>query len=410
MKKDLDRLMRDAGIDVLWVSGASSESPNIYYLTNGASLTSAWVILQPGKKPLLCYPPMEREAAAASSCRTLDFSRLGADEITRRYNDPVEVRFRMFKRLAEIEKISGRLAVQGVMDPGEAHALLGALSRRLTGIKVVRVNPPLLESARLTKDAVEIRRMKETAASSLEALEAGLSVIRKGRLQAERVVDSRGRPVTMGRVKEAIRLALAERGLYEAHGTIFSIGRDAGIPHAESPEDTVITAGRTVVLDLFPRQKGGGYFFDITRSFCIGHAPKKVLNLYHEVLSAQRKAIAAIEPGMEGRCLQELVCERFEALGHPTNRSCPGTTEGYVHNLGHGIGLEVHEYPYLRLQDRPEERNRLQPGMVFTVEPGLYYPEQDMGIRIEDVVYIDFRGKAKILAPFKKFPVLAVEG
>jgi len=410
MKKDLDRLMRDAGIDVLWVSGASSESPDIYYLTNGAPLTSAWVILRPGKKPLLCHPPMEREAAAASGCRTLDFSRLGADALTRRHNDPLEVRFRMFKRLAEIEKLSGRLAVQGVMDPGEAHALLGALNRRLPGIKVVRINPPVLESARLTKDAGEIRRMKEVAASSLAALKAGLSVIRRGRLQGERLVDSRGRPVTMGRVKEAIRLALAERGLYEAHGTIFSIGCEAGIPHAESPEETVLTAGKTVVLDLFPRQNGGGYFFDITRSFCIGHAPKKALSLYHEVLAAQRKAIAAIEPGMEGRCLQELVCDRFEALGHSTNRSCPGTTEGYVHNLGHGIGLEVHEYPYLRLQDRPEERNRLQPGMVFTVEPGLYYPGQDMGIRIEDVVYIDFRGKAKILAPFKKFPVLAVEG
>ena len=410
MKKDLERLMRDAGIDVLWVSGASSECPDIYYLTNGVSLTTAWVILRPGEKPLLCHSPMERKAASSSRCRTLDFSRLGADELSRRHNDPVEVLFRMFERLVEIENLSGRLAVHGVMDPGKAHELLGALNRRLDGIEIVRVNPPALELARLTKDNQEIRRMKKVAASALEALEAGLKIIRLAHPEENRLVDSLGRPVTVGKVKEAILLALAERDLHEAHRTIFSIGREAGIPHAVSPSETVLTTGRTVVLDLFPRQNGGGYFFDITRSFCIGHAPQEALKLYQEVLSAQQKAIAAIAPGMDGCDLQELVCGYFEGLGHPSNHSHPGTTEGYVHNLGHGVGIEIHEHPFLRLQDTPEEHNRLQPGSVFTIEPGLYYPERGMGIRLEDVVYLDSRGKAKILAPFKKFPVLELAG
>ncbi len=410
MKKDLERLMHDAGIDVLWVSGATSECPDIYYLTNGVSLSKAWVILRPGAKPLLCHSPMEREAASSSGCRTLDFNLLGAEEISRKYDDPVEVRFRMFERLAEMENLSGRLAVHGLMDPGEAHALFGAISERLDGIEPARVNPPILEQARFTKDDQEINRMKEVAASALETLEEGLKVIRLAHSDGDRLVDSRGRPVRVGKVKEAIRLGLAERGLYEAHGTILSIGREAGIPHAESSPDTVFTTGRTVVLDMFPRQNGGGYFFDITRSFCIGHAPKEALELYHQVLAAQRKAIGVIEPGMEGYRLQELVCDHFEALGHPTIRSHPGTTEGYVHNLGHGIGLEVHENPYLRIQDTPGEHSRIQPGAVFTIEPGLYYPERDMGIRIEDVVYLDNKGNAKILAPFKKFPVLALEG
>ncbi|MBN2288490.1 MAG: aminopeptidase P family protein [Candidatus Glassbacteria bacterium] len=409
MKKDLERLMRDEGIDVLWVLGASSACPDIYYLTGGVPLTTAWVILRPGKKPLLCHSPLEREAARSSGCRTLDFGRLGASELSRRYSDPVEVRFRMFKRLAGMEKLSGRLAVHGVMDPVEAHALLSALSRRLPGIRIARVNPTVLERARLTKDRQEISRMKRVAVSALEALEAGLQVIRDSRAEGDRVVDRRGRPLSVGMVKEAISMALAERGLYEAHGTIFSIGREAGIPHAESPPATVLTTGRTVVLDLFPRQTGGGYFFDITRSFCIGHAPPEARKLYREVLAAQRKAIAAAGAGIDGSRLQELVCDHFEALGHPTLRSRPGTAEGYVHNLGHGVGVEVHEYPYLRLQDKPDECNRLRPGTVFTVEPGLYYPERGMGVRLEDVVYLDSRGKARVLAPFKKFPVLGLK-
>jgi len=128
------------------------------------------------------------------------------------------------------------------------------------------------------------------------------------------------------------------------------------------------------------------------------------------VLAAQEKAIAAARAGTDGCRLQELVCDHFEALGHPTLRSKPGTKEGYVHSLGHGVGLEVHEYPYLRLQDAPDPRNCLLPGSVFTIEPGLYYPERGLGIRIEDVVYINEQGKAEILAPFEKFPILELEG
>jgi Xaa-Pro aminopeptidase len=410
MKQDLERLMRDSGLDVLWVSGAGATCPDIYYLTQGAPLTTAWVVLKRGAKPLLCHSPMEREAASASGCRTLDFSLMGMNELSRRYSDPLEVRFRMFERLVKMEQLSGRLAVHGLMDPGEAHALLGALSSRLPGIETARINPSVIEQARRTKDSQEIRRMKQVAALALEALEAGLQVIRRARADGDRLVDSTGIPVTVGRVKETIRVSLAEKGLHEAHGTILSIGREAGIPHAESSPETILTTGRTVVLDLFPKQNGGGYFFDITRSFCIGHAPPEALKLYREVLEAQRKAIASIEPEMDGGRLQKLVCDHFEALGHPTIRNRPGTTEGYVHNLGHGIGLEVHEHPFLRLQDEPEPRNRLVPGAVFTIEPGLYYPERGMGIRLEDVVYFDTKGKARILAPFKKFPVLKLEG
>ena len=163
------------------------------------------------------------------------------------------------------------------------------------------------------------------------------------------------------------------------------------------------------MLDVFPRRGGGGYFFDITRSFCISRAPAEAIELYRKVIEVQEKALALAAENVDGSDLQAEACDRFEKMGHPTQRSQPGTTEGYVHSLGHGIGLEVHEHPYLRLQDSPDESNRLRKGSVFTVEPGLYYPERGLGIRIEDVAYIDDTGRARVLAPFDKFPVLKLE-
>jgi Xaa-Pro aminopeptidase len=410
MKKDIPHLLAGREIDILWVTGATHDCPEVYYLADGAAFTRAWILLRPGSQPLLCHGPMERESAALSGCRTLDFISLGQEAVSRSVSDPILVQVETFARLAERESLSGRMAVHGVMDPGEARFLIEEIERRLPQIEVVRDTPSLLDEARATKDPQEIEDLKAVARDSLEALKAALDLLRGSHIEDGRLTGPDRAPVTVGAVRAVLSARLAALGLTETHETILSIGREAGIPHASSLPDTVFTAGRTVVIDLFPCRKGGGYYFDITRSFVIGSAPEEALQLYEDVLSAQRKAVSAVRPGMDGRELQELVCGHFESLGHPTVRQDPSTTRGYVHSLGHGVGLQVHEYPYLRLQDVPDPRNRLLPGSVFTIEPGLYYPEQGMGIRIEDLFYLDPDGAVCELAPFEKFPVLEPQG
>jgi len=410
MKSDLLRLLAERNIDLLWAVGATHDCPDVYYLTNGQPLTLAWIILRRGHEPLLVHGAMERESAARSGCRTIDFSSLGIEELSRSFSDPLALRQELFVRLAERENLSGRLTVHGVMDPGEAHALLAELPRRISGLEVVRDTPSLIQEARITKDGPEIERMKDVAARSLVAFDAALALLRSGHLEDSLLLDEHGHGITVGRVKAAISASLAAQGLQETHETILSIGREAGIPHASSEPETVFSAGKTVVFDLFPCTRGGGYYFDITRSFGIGFLPEAERKLWDCVLQAQEKAIAAIRPGLDGSRLQELVCEHFEAAGHPTVRSNPRTSEGYVHSLGHGVGLEVHEYPYLRLNDTPISRNSLLPGSVFTIEPGLYYPGYGMGVRIEDSLYLDSAGNPQFLAQYPKYPVLVPEG
>ena len=87
--------------------------------------------------------------------------------------------------------------------------------------------------------------------------------------------------------------------------------------------------------------------------------------------------------------LQELACDYFRERGHPVVKDNPELVEGYPHSLGHGVGLDVHESPYIGTADK----NILSKGNVFTIEPGLYYPERGLAVRIEDTVYINSEGK-----------------
>jgi Xaa-Pro aminopeptidase len=95
---------------------------------------------------------------------------------------------------------------------------------------------------------------------------------------------------------------------------------------------------------------------------------------------------------------QRWVCLEFEKNGHKTPLNTPAPVEGYVHSLGHGLGLNVHERPWSGLT--ASEDNRLKPGVVMTIEPGLYYPEKGMGVRVEDSVWVRPDGGMEVLADY----------
>jgi Xaa-Pro aminopeptidase len=102
------------------------------------------------------------------------------------------------------------------------------------------------------------------------------------------------------------------------------------------------------------------------------------------------------------------VCEFFESRGHPTIGSDPKTHDGYVHGLGHGVGLQVHERP--SLSDSAANTDRLEAGNVVTIEPGLYYPERNAGVRLEDIVYLRPDGTLEVLSTFPLDLVVPCQG
>jgi Xaa-Pro aminopeptidase len=156
--------------------------------------------------------------------------------------------------------------------------------------------------------------------------------------------------------------------------------------------------GQTIIFDIYPCEAGGGYFYDFTRTWCLGYATDEALALYEDVLNVYRRIAGSLQAGTPCQDYQALACELFEGRGHPTPKSHPGTQAGYVHGLGHGVGLYIHERPYFSLN--PGEDDLLPFGAVVTVEPGLYYPERSLGMRLEDTYWVRPDGKPEILAQY----------
>jgi Xaa-Pro aminopeptidase len=124
------------------------------------------------------------------------------------------------------------------------------------------------------------------------------------------------------------------------------------------------------------------------------------------VLSVYRQVSGSLRAGTPCKQYQALTCELFEKRGHPTVVSNPGTQVGYVHGLGHGVGLNIHERPFFSLI--PGEEDVLPAGAVVTIEPGLYYPERGLGMRLEDTYWVRPDGKAEVLAEYPLDLVLPV--
>ena len=137
--------------------------------------------------------------------------------------------------------------------------------------------------------------------------------------------------LTVGEVKRRINLWLAIRGAENREDTIFAIGADAGVPHSAGISEDRIEIGKSIIFDIFPAEFGGGYCYDMTRTWCLDHATDEVQQIYEDVLDVYEKASAALKPNELCRDIQILTCELFEEKGHPTIMSNPKTLEGYVH-------------------------------------------------------------------------------
>jgi len=203
------------------------------------------------------------------------------------------------------------------------------------------------------------------------------SALRDGELWVE------GERLTVARLRSEIGQALAARGLEQPKGNIVAPAEEGGVPHSSGTQERVLRAGEPVVVDVYPR---GMMFADCTRVFCVGEPSPALRHAHGLVLRALERSHELARPGVRGWDLQEEVCALFESAGFPTPISDPTTTRGYVHNLGHGVGFDLHEQPIFRKVSGAE--GVLREGDVFTLEPGLYDPAESYGVRLEDLVYL----------------------
>ncbi len=402
MKRDIDRLMQERGIDVAVVEGAVKGNATMFYMVNGASISNATVIKKRGEEPVLICGSMEREEAAQSGLRTVDSAKYDFMQLLKESDgDRLKAQVAYYRRIFEEFGVKGRVAFYGDVNISAWWVFLRALEAELQDVEITgELSDNIFIKARATKEPYEIDRIREMGRLTCEVVGHIVDFIRSHRVEGESFLKSDGSPLLLGDCKREIRMALAERDMIEEVGTIFALGRDAGIPHNRGRESDPMVTGRTLVFDIFPQEGGGGYFFDMTRTFVFGEAPPEVLDAYSQLEEIHDKVTSSLRMGERAAVYQDMVCDFMEAHGHDTPRTNPQVTDGYVHSLGHGIGLNVHESP--RLSNAAGNDDVLEPGHVFTVEPGIYYPSKGWGMRIEDVYYVHEDGRMENMTDFPR--------
>jgi Xaa-Pro aminopeptidase len=235
----------------------------------------------------------------------------------------------------------------------------------------------MLLPERERKTDEEARLVKAGNAASA----AGFRVVEKYLREAEirkGYLYHGGRRLTSEQLREAIGVECLKLGAL-ANNTIVAGGDQACDPHCRGSGP--LRANQLIIVDIFPRVQETGYHGDMTRTYLKGKASEAQKALYNAVLEAEQSALKEHRAGKSGTLIYRQVHQQFESLGYRTGRS-NGVPVGFIHGLGHGLGLEVHEPPRVNA-----EGSRLKAGQVITVEPGLYYPGLG-GVRVEDVVRV----------------------
>ncbi|MFL5799833.1 MAG: M24 family metallopeptidase [Actinomycetota bacterium] len=306
------------------------------------------LVLRPGADPVLLVPELERPRAAASPVgERIELASWPDGE------DPYAV-------------LGGMVSGQGVVavsDMTWAVHLLG-LQRAVPGA-TWRAGSAVVSSLRERKDPQELELLARAARGADEAFRR-VTALRMGGLREEEVA-------------EALDGLLREHGHDTVEFTIVASGPNGASPHHE-PGARPIRAGEEVVMDFGGTV--GGYCSDITRTVVVERPPDGFSQVYDVVQEAQEAAFRAVRPGVAAEDVDAAAREVIAMAGYG---------EHFVHRTGHGIGLDVHEPPYIVTGNREP----LEPGMCFSIEPGIYL-EGRYGVRIEDIVTVTETGAQRL--------------
>lgn len=401
----LGRELTDRGCEALLVVGASARDPDLAPFVGPVHLGRVFLLLPrpaaapgDGRGPALGYlTSMERGEAAKTGFDLLTPDELEVERLSRERTEPGSFWSALLGRALELAGIPrGRVALAGHLGAGTAVAFAGALGD--AGWTLVD-GQPAVRMLRKRKRSHELGAIREVARGAVAAFRCLAEVLAAaeaagpageggGELRFE------GAPLTVGRLRHEVFRVLAEHGLEQPEGNIVAPGEEGAMPHSVGTDSRVLRRGESLVVDLFPR---GQLWADCTRTFCVGAPPGALAAAWEAVRRALEIARAGARPGVRGYSLQEEVCRHFQDLGHATPVSHPGTEVGYVHNLGHGVGHELHEYPSFKREAGAE--GVLGAGDVVTLEPGLYSVEEGYGVRLEDLLVVGKEGIAEDLTP-----------
>ena len=275
--------------------------------------------------------------------------------------------FRIHVVRNKLGALAGSIAAAGIRKLGIeteriSYEFVSALNRRLPELEVVPIDKKYLEHLRSRKTSEEKAKIKLAAhIASMSCRE----IIGRG-------VSGKTEIAVAAELEMEMRRNGAEAVAFES---IVASAERSALPHAE-PTDRVIGANELVIIDYGCRLDG--YHSDETVTCLTGEPSAEQKKIHQVVYDAHMRALEAVKPGVSAREIDAVARRSIEAGGYG---------KYFLHGLGHGVGLEIHEPPFLS----PRGRGSLEEGMIFTIEPGVYI-ENLGGVRLESLVYLDRQG------------------
>jgi Xaa-Pro dipeptidase len=306
--------------------------------------------------PFLLVPALDRDKAE-SKTTLLVYSHADTDDAVEILAGCLESDPKALQRVA-IEKNHMSVARLEEMQQRFSGAVFANAEDRLT-------------SLRMKKDAQELSLMKKAAKAADEAVAFALTQMAPGKMEFELVQA----------IESFVKKMGADRMAFD---TMVLAGEKSALPHGV-PGSRKIEAGDLVLVDL--GIVWDGYCSDITRTFAIGQANERQRQIYEAVLKANEAAIQQVRPGIAAAMIDRAARDVINGAGFG---------EFFIHRVGHGLGIEIHEPPSMH----GNNQHRLIPGMTFTIEPGIYLPEVG-GVRIEDDVFVTDSG-CEVLTSYPK--------
>jgi len=394
------RELSDRGCHALLVVAGSARDPDLAPFVGPVHLGRAFLVLpRPGlpgpaggRAGLGFLTPMEREEAGRTGLPLLTPAALDVEQLLEERPEPARFWGALLVRgLEQCSVPPGRLALAGHLGAGLAVSFAREL--RDAGFELTDGHE-VVRRLRQRKRPDEVEAIRDAARGTVAAFRRVAEVLRGAEHDRDGGLRTAGRPLTVGDLRREVFRVLADHGLEQPEGNIVAPAEEGAVPHSSGTDGRQLRVGESLVVDLYPR---GRLFADCTRTFCVGEPPAALARGHALVREALERARAGVRPGVRGWSLQEETCRLLGDAGFPTPISHPGTETGYVHNLGHGVGYELHEYPSFRKESGAE--GVLGEGDVITIEPGLYDPVAGWGVRLEDLLVVGEDGIAEDLAP-----------
>jgi Xaa-Pro aminopeptidase len=384
---DLSAGLAELGCEALLVLARTAQDPDLAPFVGAVHLGECQLVApREGTAHLAYFTPMERDEAAATGFALLTPEALDLTRWASEAPEPADYLARVTAKSLELLGIApGRLALAGY---GQAGVIVAACNRLMKDGWTFVPGNGLVLAVRKKKTAAELAAIRAASDATCAAFRAVAGLLAAATVRDDQTLEVGGEALKVARLRDEVAKVLSHHGCEQPKGNIIAPAEEGGVPHSTGTQERVLRAGESLIVDLYPR---GTLWSDCTRTFCVGTPSETLRHAWTAVRDALETAHLRAAPGVRGWDLQEAICALFEERGYATPISQPGTTTGYVHNLGHGVGFDIHEQPIFKKVSGAE--GVLREGDVFTLEPGLYDPtpvssDSGYGVRLEDLVWL----------------------